>query len=65
MADLFSIALVELLSQEGCRGLVDTNIKSLQSVGTVCRYHDYVYVIVFTKVFVPWLVNVSNIASAG
>ena len=50
LADLFSIPLVELLSQEGFRRLVDTDVKWLQSVSAVCRYHDYMYVIVFKKV---------------
>ena len=50
LADLFSIPLLELLSQEGFRWLIDTDVKCLQSVGAVCRYHDYMYVILFKKV---------------
>ena len=40
---------MELLSQ-GFRRLVDTDVKWLQTVSAVCRYHDYMYVIVFKKV---------------
>ena len=47
LADSFSIPLVELLSQEGFRGLVDTDVKWLQSVSAVSRNHDYMDVIVF------------------
>ena len=50
LADLFSIPFVELLSQEGFCQLVDTNVKWFQSVSAVCRYHDYMYVIVFKQV---------------